>query len=410
MLVVHTADVHIGVENYGYPDPDTKVSTRLTDFLNSLDELVDYAISRAADIVLFCGDAYKSRNPTQTHQREFAKRISKLSSMGIAVFLVSGNHDSPNVHGPATTLDIFPVLNVENVYIGDEIGTHKIMTRSGPVQIISLPWIRKGEFMSFSGSKSSSPDDLNAVIESTIKVKLDQQIQKLDSTIPSILAGHISVTSAVTSSEKSMMLGKDYILDVKSLAREELDYVALGHIHRHQVLNETPKIVYPGSLERIDFGEEKDIKGFCVIEFDPNLKMGRKESSYQFVSVNARKFITIKCQILPTDLNPTSIVQNEIAKYDIADTIVQVHIDLPASKAAEIDEQKIRRSLEAAHHIAVIRKNIKRETRIRLGQHIDGSIEPMEALEVYLSERSLGKDISVKLIEKARNLIEENPI
>ena len=141
MLVVHTADVHIGVENYGHPDPDTKVSTRLTDFLNSLDELVDYAISCTADIVLFCGDAYKSRNPNQTHQREFAKRISKLSSMGIAVFLVSGNHDSPNVHGPATALDIFPVLNVENVYIGDEIGTHKIMTRSGLVQIVSLPWI-----------------------------------------------------------------------------------------------------------------------------------------------------------------------------------------------------------------------------------------------------------------------------
>ena len=86
MFVVHTADVHIGVENYGRPDPETKVSTRLTDFLNSLDELVDYAINKDADMVLFCGDAYKSRNPSQTHQREFAKRISRLSSRNIAVF------------------------------------------------------------------------------------------------------------------------------------------------------------------------------------------------------------------------------------------------------------------------------------------------------------------------------------
>ena len=106
MLVVHTADVHIGVENYGKPDPETRVSTRLTDFLNSLDELVDYSISNNADVVLFCGDAYKSRNPNQTHQREFAKRISRLSNANICVFLVSGNHDSPNIHGPATALDI----------------------------------------------------------------------------------------------------------------------------------------------------------------------------------------------------------------------------------------------------------------------------------------------------------------
>ena len=167
---------------------------------------------------------------------------------------MSGNHDSPNIHGPATALDIFPVLNVENVYIGDTIGTHNIMTKSGPIQIIALPWIRKGEYMSLSGSKSLSPDDLNIDIQNSIKEKLDTEIKNLDPAIPSILAGHVSVTSAITSSEKSMMLGKDYILDIKSLARKELDYIALGHIHRHQVLNEDPKVVYPGSLERIDFG------------------------------------------------------------------------------------------------------------------------------------------------------------
>ena len=76
MLIVHTADVHIGVENYGRPAPVTKTSSRLLDFLNTLDEVVDYSISHQADIVLFCGDAYKSRNPSQTHQREFAARIS----------------------------------------------------------------------------------------------------------------------------------------------------------------------------------------------------------------------------------------------------------------------------------------------------------------------------------------------
>ena len=409
MLVIHTADVHIGVENYGKPDPETRVSTRLTDFLNSLDELVDYSISNNADVVLFCGDAYKSRNPNQTHQREFAKRISRLSNANICVFLVSGNHDSPNIHGPATALDIFPVLNVRNIYVGDKIGTQTLQTKSGPCQIISLPWIRKGEFMSLSKSKLINPTQLNQEIENTIKKQLDIEIENLDPTIPSILSGHVSVSSAVTSSEKSMMLGKDYILDVNTLARSELDYVALGHIHKHQVLNTHPKVVYPGSLERIDFGEEKDTKGFCVIKFDPQLAMGQKVVDYKFINVKARNFLTIKCEILISDQDPTAVILKEINKYKIADCIVQVHIDIPASKVSEIDEHKIRQELKSAHHIAVVKKNIKRETRIRLPQNVDGTVNPIEALKTYLTERSLNEDIAKKVIEKAKTLIEENP-
>ena len=117
MLIIHTADVHIGVENYGRPDPVTKTSTRLVDFLETLDEVVEFAIENSADLVLFCGDAYKSRNPNQTHQREFAKRIYSLANNGIQVFLLVGNHDSPNIPGPASALEIFPTLNIQNVHI-----------------------------------------------------------------------------------------------------------------------------------------------------------------------------------------------------------------------------------------------------------------------------------------------------
>ena len=144
MLVIHTADIHIGVENYSRPDPESRTSSRLQDFLTSFDELVDYAIDEKADLVLVCGDAYKSRNPTQTHQREFVKRISKLAQKGIQVFLLAGNHDSPNVPGPATTLDIFSTLEIENVHVASELKTEVIKTPNGNIQIISLPWIRKG--------------------------------------------------------------------------------------------------------------------------------------------------------------------------------------------------------------------------------------------------------------------------
>ena len=95
------------------------------------------------DLVLFAGDAYKSRDPSQTHQKEFAKRIARLSQANIPVFLLLGNHDLPHIASRATALDIFHTLSVPNVTIGDRLDTYVIQTLSGPLQIISLPTATK---------------------------------------------------------------------------------------------------------------------------------------------------------------------------------------------------------------------------------------------------------------------------
>ena len=211
MLIVHTADVHIGVENYGRPDPLTKTSSRLQDFLNTLDEVVEYSVSNQADIVLFCGDAYKSRNPSQTHQREFAARISTLASNDIQVFLLAGNHDAPNIPGPATALDIFPTLGVGNVHTGDTLKTHLVETRSGPLQIVSVPWIRKGQFMSSLGIGDNNPSQLNESIETLLTQAIQANAEALDPSIPAVLSGHLSVDSAKTSSETSMTVSYTHL-------------------------------------------------------------------------------------------------------------------------------------------------------------------------------------------------------
>ena len=83
MRIVHFSDLHIGVENYGRLDPTTGLSTRMGDFLSALDELVEYSLGNDVDLVLFAGDAFKSREPKQTQQREFAKRIAKLANAGV---------------------------------------------------------------------------------------------------------------------------------------------------------------------------------------------------------------------------------------------------------------------------------------------------------------------------------------
>ena len=409
MLIIHTADIHIGVENYSRPDPKTRTSSRLQDFLRSLDELVDYSIDNEADLVLICGDVYKSRNPTQTHQREFVKRISRLAREGIKVFLLAGNHDSPNVPGPATTLDIFPTLDIENVQIANELNTQIVQTRNGSIQIISLPWIRKGDFMSLEKYNQLSNEKFNSAIEEKLIEDLDKEIANLDSSMPSILASHVSVDLAKTSSEKSMTLGKDYLLPTNFLANPKLDYVALGHIHRHQILNDDPPVVYSGSLERIDFGEEKDSKGFCVIDISTSPDKKNRLNSYKFVEVNARRFKTIQIKIEENDGSPNEKIVAEIEKHDIYETIAQVIIEVSSSRYSEISDRKIRDSLSEANFVAAIRKNVITESKNRLGKELHESIPAIEALETYLKERNIGEGKIRLLLEKGQNLISENP-
>ena len=409
MLVIHTADIHIGVENYSRPDPESRTSSRLQDFLTSFDELVDYAINEKADLVLVCGDAYKSRNPTQTHQREFVKRISKLAQKGIQVFLLAGNHDSPNVPGPATTLDIFSTLEIENVHVANELKTEVIKTANGNIQIISLPWVRKGDFMSLSEYNQLSNENLNKAIEKKLIEDLNTEIENLDSSMPSILASHVSVDLAKTSSEKSMTLGKDYILPTKSLASNKLDYVALGHIHKHQVLNDDPPVVYSGSLERIDFGEEKDSKGFCAISISTGIDKGNRIESYKFVEVKARRFKTISIVIEDTDEYPNDKILSEIEKHEIKDAIVQVIVDVHASRYREISDKIIREKLSTAHFIAAVRKNVISESKNRLGKKLHESVPPMEALEAFLKERDIDEKKIRLLLEKGQTLMFENP-
>ncbi|MEE8163877.1 MAG: hypothetical protein V3T92_07765 [Anaerolineae bacterium] len=78
--LLHFADLHLGVENYGRIDPATGLSTRLMDFLRAYDQVVDYALENDISLVVFAGDAYRTRDPNPTYQREFAKRIHRLST------------------------------------------------------------------------------------------------------------------------------------------------------------------------------------------------------------------------------------------------------------------------------------------------------------------------------------------
>src|SRR5512136_1331121 len=117
LKILHFADAHIDMANYGRHDPQTGLPLRVVDFLKSLDTIVNTAISEKVDLVLFAGDAYKDRTPAPTFQREWGQRVMRLSRAKIPTLLLVGNHDTSPALGRAHTLDQFDTLEVPNVCV-----------------------------------------------------------------------------------------------------------------------------------------------------------------------------------------------------------------------------------------------------------------------------------------------------
>ncbi len=408
MKILHFADLHLGVESYGRIDPATGLSTRLLDFLSALDQVVDYALSNKVDLVLFCGDAYKSREPSQTHQREFAKRINRLSTAGIPIFLLIGNHDLPNAIGRATTTEIFDTLAVKKVYVSNRPDIYRIPTSSGTIQIVSLPWLRRSALLSKEDTKNLNFDQINQRLQQVLTNIIAANIPKLDPGLPSILAAHVWVSGAKVGSERSMTIGQEHALLLSNVAHPAFDYIALGHIHRHQVLSTNPPVVYAGSLERLDFSEEEDDKGFYLVEIEPDKETGQRRVSFDFHQVTGRRFLTINIDIEPPDTDPTSTVLKVIAEQEegVKDAIVRLQISLPAEIKGQLRDNDIRNVLKEAHCFTIA-KDIQRETRLRLGKWTAEEIAPLDALKAYLESKKTPPERAKILLDYGERLIHE---
>ena len=429
MRIVHFADLHIGVETYGRPLVEADLpglpewfapgesrerylgqSTRLVDFLAAFDELIDYAIGNDVDLVLFTGDAYKNRDPSQTHQREFAKRVRRLAEAGVPVFLLVGNHDLPHTTHRASAVEIFDVLGVPNVTAAERLDVYRVETKSGPLQVLALPWIRRSAFLAREDLRSLPYDQFKKLLEDRLTELVIDAGEKLDSAVPSVLAAHVSVSSAKPGTECTMMIGQDHVLLQSDLAGRPVDYVALGHIHRRQELSTSgPPMVYAGSLQRVDFGEEDhEAKGFYVLDLDPTAQLGDRVTALELRPVQARSFVTIDQAVDEDDLDPTATVLRAIGRHHVRGAIVRVRVTTPASTAAMLRERDIRRALEeaGAHTVASFSREVEREQRTRLGAVSLEGRTPTQVLELYLQTRETPKDRAEKLTTYARRLME----
>lgn len=383
--ILHLADLHIGMENYGKIDPATGLHSRLLDYLRCFDEAIEIGMREEVDLVLIAGDIYKNRTPNPTHQREFAKRIRRICAAGIPVFIITGNHDISPALGRAHAVEIFATLDIEGVTIADRPKLHWIETRKGEVQIIALPWISRQSLLTKEELKQASLNEIESELRKRVDRFIEQSAAELDPNVPAVLAFHGSIDGAVLGAERSITLGQDMVLARSIVAQAGIDYVALGHIHKHQSLGEHPPIVYPGSIERIDFGEAKDDKGCVIVELE------RGNARWQFHPLDARPFVSIEHD-LRSSSDPLGLVRTLIAHQNLARAVVRVELQASREQVVALREDEIRRMLEeaGAFHVANVTLNVERPSRRRFAgaeQALMDGLTPRKALEIFLRQK-----------------------
>ncbi len=410
----HIADIHIGMENYGRLDASSGLNSRVVDFLRRFSQAIDMALEREADICIFAGDAYKNQRPTPTFQREFARRVKRLADAGVPVVLLVGNHDMATVDRAASSLDIFSVLDVPGVTVADREAVHQITCRRGQLlQVATVPYPQRGRLLTHEQYQAMDMEQLDTEIAMLIGQNIADLAHEVSQNpdIPAVLVGHLAVSEAKLGSEQSVMIGRDVVIMKGTLADPTWDYVALGHIHRHQNLNpdQHPPLVYCGSIERIDFGEEHEPKGFVMVQ----LERGRCE--WEFVPLDARPFKTIELDVRQGDNSMTSLLINDpmsmildqLARYQVNGAIVRVIIKATPEQEPFIDDQPIRQALQNASYIASIVRDVERTERQRFGQIATEELTPRQALELYLESKSTSPERKVELLYYADKIFQE---
>ncbi len=392
--LLHFADAHIDIANYGRHDPETGLPRRVMDFLNALDQIVDTAVEEKVDLVIFAGDAYKDRNPQPTFQRAWGKRMMRLSQAGIPTLLLVGNHDVSPAVGRAHTLHEFSTLAVPHIHVADGLKLWPAEQLGLPVQIITVPWLSRSLLVGRVETMGRTIAEIYEQLEELVSSRVTELIETADPDIPLILTAHASVQGAKYGSERAVMLGHELVLSGGLVNHPKLDYVALGHIHKPQELSAPgshPPIVYPGSIERIDFGEKED-KRFVLAE------VSKGETHWEYRKLNTRRFIDPDPITPRTESFMADVLSQLPAAEDVKDAICRVRLSFPRDDEPLLDERAILEHFREAFDVK-IQKHYLSSKRSRLGDAAGvETMTPLELLEMYwLSEELDSEELEVML-------------
>jgi exonuclease SbcD len=329
----------------------------------------------------------------------------RLSQAKIPTLLLIGNHDvSPSI-GRAHALQEFKTLQVPFVKALDKpcfLKSDELWDL--PIQVIAMPWITRSGLMAATGEVDST--EAFSRIEGNIGELIEGWLEETDPSLPVILTAHASIEGAKFGGERLVMLGNDLVLSGSLVKNKKFSYVAMGHIHKPQDVNEgfQPPVIYPGSIERVDFGEAKEDRFFVIAEIEKE-----KDTRVNWVKLKGtRKFIDCRT-VLGSNENVTKSLKGALpSPKEMSEAIVKLSVEYPREWDTLIDEPALRKYTEGAFEFHLV-KRPQSEARVRIAEgQVVSSLSPLDLLGQYFNA-SKAKDTD-ELQKLAQDIISEDTL
>lgn len=397
--LVHVSDIHFGSgESHGTVNPDTGLNVRFEDFVSALGKTVDFCLERGVDVFLFSGDAYRNASPEPVYQKMFARELKRLSDAGVRTILLVGNHDQLLKGTGSHSMSVFQSLQVPGVITVDQPALTRIDTAHGAMQLVGLPHVTRHQLVTVEEYSSMPAQMLDRAIVEKVEALLKSYYAELDPEIPAVATAHMTLDRALAGIEQELLVGYTLTFPADIFIDDRLDYVALGHVHKHQCLRqEKPAIVYAGSLERVDFSEQEEDKGFVHVELE------RRATKWAFHSVSPRPFVTVEVD-LTGSRDPSDDLASAIERQAVPGCVLRVRYRIGEDRAGMVDENRLRAAAARALSLRIQPEVIAAGRRARIPDLNEAAAaSPLAALEKYLSEAA--PERKETLMNRARDLI-----
>lgn len=311
MRIAHTSDAHIDHITNAATGALRRHATR--ENADALASVVDGALEREVDVFLHAGDAFAHGRPSPEALLLFAETLRPLQDAGIPIVLSGGNHEELRHRaGQRTATAVLGEMlaTYGEVHVVDQEPT--LLRTSNGLQVACLPWLDAARILHENNQLGLPEEDANAFVADQIGHLFEQLLADADDTAPLIGMSHLAVSSARRGSEKDLTaLFREPVVNAARLSELSSAYMALGHIHTPQKLDEG--VYYAGSPQKFTFTDEPDRKGWNMVTITDHNEL----ASVKRVFTRTRQMVTFDLAHDPepeVDLDEHTLVRVRLAE------------------------------------------------------------------------------------------------
>lgn len=396
MKIIHTADWHIGKRLY-----NTELKE---DFDRFIEWLFDFIVAEKVNYLLVSGDVFDLANPSSEARAQYYNTLVKLGKTGVKMILTGGNHDSPShLNAPKELLRALGIVVIGGMT--EEISEMIIpLHEDGEIKAVvaAIPYLRDVDIRkavigeSYSDRKAAIREGIDRTFKSA-----SEYIHENHPDVPLIAMGHLYTSNASTSdSERDIQIGNLASYDGENF-KSLFDYVALGHIHRPQMINEVT--YYSGSPIALSFSEISDRKRIMLLQVEEGIITPTSIDVPSF-----RKLLRLK-GALPHIQEKL----RELPKHEGLNTLIEVYMEeaITSSENRIALEQDIsdfnREGYEIVKHFIRFLDASEPGALTKESQSYLEDLRPLDVFEAFLGGRNESEETKEKLKEAFISILEE---